>query len=128
MRKPQIKTTLMGLAIAYLLEAIVLYVLTALTIWAMVSGEAKAILTDSALVVLTGGAAIWLTFAARGLLKHKRWARSAGVFWQLIQLTIAFGTFEANVIWGFAIAVPSILVLTTLFTKEVVQATSENRD
>jgi len=128
MLKPQIKTTLMGLAIAYLLEAIVLYVLTALTIWAMVSGEAKAILTDSALVVLTGGAAIWLTFAARGLLKHKRWARSAGVFWQLIQLTIAFGTFEANVIWGLAIVLPSILVLITLFTKEVVQATSENRD
>ncbi len=105
-----------------------LYVLTGITLWAMVSGEAKAILTDSALVVLTGGAALWLTFAARALLKQKRWARSAGVFWQLIQLTIAFGTFEANVIWGFAIAVPSILVLITLFTKEVVQATSENRD
>jgi hypothetical protein len=128
MRKPQIKTTLMGLAIAYLLEAIVLYVLTGITIWAMVSGEAKAILTDSALVVLTGGAALWLTFASRALLKQKRWARSAGVFWQLIQLTIAFGTFEANVIWGLAIALPSILVLITLFTKEVVQATSENRD
>ena len=118
----------MGLAIAYLLEAIVLYVLTGITLWAMVSGDAKAILTDSALVALTGGAALWLTFASRALLKQKRWARSAGVFWQLIQLTIAFGTFEANVIWGFAIAVPSILVLTTLFTKEVVQATSENRD
>jgi len=128
MRKPQIKTTLMGLAIAYLLEAIVLYVLTALTIWAMVSGEAKAILTDSALVVLTGGAALWLTFAARALLKQKRWARGAGGFWRLIQLTIAFGTFEANVIWGLAIALPSILVLITLFTKELVQATSENRD
>jgi len=128
MRKPQIKTTLMGLAIAYLLEAIVLYVLTGITLWAMVSGQAKAILTDSALVALTGGAALWLTFASRALLKQKRWARSAGVFWQLIQLTIAFGTFEANVIWGLAIAVPSILVLTTLFTKEVVQATSENRD
>ena len=115
----------MGLAIAYLLEAIVLYVLTGLTIWAMVSGEAKAILTDSALVVLTGGAAIWLTFAARGLLKHKRWARSAGVFWQLIQLTIALGTFEANVLWGFAIAIPSVLVLITLFTKEVVEATRD---
>ena len=128
MRKPQIKTTLMGLAIAYLLEAIVLYVLTGITLWAMVSGDAKAILTDSALVALTGGAALWLTFASRALLKQKRWARSAGVFWQLIQLTIAFGTFEANVIWGLAIALPSILVLITLFTKEVVQATSENRD
>jgi hypothetical protein len=91
----------------------------------MVSGEAKAILTDSALVVLTGGAAIWLTFAAKELLKHKRWARSAGVFWQLIQLTIALGTFEANVLWGFAIAIPSVLVLITLFTKEVVEATRD---
>jgi len=125
MRKPQIRTTLRGLAVAYLLEAFVLYVLTGVTIWAMVSGEAKAILTDSALVVLTGGAALWLTFASRALLKHKRWARSAGVFWQLIQLTIALGTFEANVLWGFAIAIPSVLVLITLFTKEVVEATRD---
>ncbi len=125
MRKPPVKITLMGLAIAYLLEAIVLYVLTGVTIWAMVSGDAKAILTDSALVVLTGGAAIWLTFASRAIRKHKRWARSAGVFWQLIQLTIALGTFEANVLWGLAIAVPSVLVLITLFTKEVVEATRD---
>jgi len=125
MRKPQIRTTLRGLAVAYLLEALVLYVLTGVTIWAMVLGEAKAILTDSALVVLTGGAALWLTFASRALLKHKRWARSAGVFWQLIQLTIALGTFEANVLWGFAIAIPSVLVLITLFTKEVVEATRD---
>jgi hypothetical protein len=128
MPKLNVELTLKGLAVAYLLEAAVLYAATAVTAWSMISGEAKALLTDSALGVLTGAAAIWLTFGARAIVKHKRWARSAGVFWQLIQLTIALGTFEASVLGGLLITIPSVAVLLTLFNKQIVAATLETRD
>jgi hypothetical protein len=93
----------------------------------MTSSESKALLTDSALVILTLGAAIWLSFAGIAITKGKRWARSAGIFWQLIQLSIALGTFEASLIGGFAIALPSLAVIFALFNPKVVQATSETR-
>lgn len=122
-----IQATLRALSIAYYLEALVLYIATVAIIWAMATSTTKALLTDSALVVLTLGAAIWLTFAGRAILRGKRWARSAGIFWQLIQLAIALGTFEASLLYGYAIAIPSLAVLFTLFTKAVVKATSESR-
>ncbi|MBJ7281444.1 MAG: hypothetical protein JHD31_06240 [Rhodoluna sp.] len=127
MGKFTIQATLRALSIAYYLEALVLYIATVAIIWAMATSTTKALLTDSALVVLTLGAAIWLTFAGRAILRGKRWARSAGIFWQLIQLAIALGTFEASLLYGYAIAIPSLTVLFTLFTKAVVKATSESR-
>jgi hypothetical protein len=127
MGKLNIRTTLRAISIAYFLEALVLYLATIASIWAMTTSQSKALLTDSALVLLTLGAAIWLTFAGLAITKGKRWARSAGVFWQLIQLTIALGTFEASLLGGFAIAVPSIAVLLSLFLPDVVRATSETR-
>ena len=127
MGKFTIQTTLRALSVAYYLEALVLYIATTAIIWAMATSPTKALLTDSALVILTLGAAIWLTFAARAILRGKRWARSAGIFWQLIQLAIASGTFEASLLYGYAIAIPSLAVLFTLFTKTVVKATSEIR-
>lgn len=128
MPKLNIELTLRGLGVAFALEALVMYVATGVIIWAMLNGTATAILTDSVLALLTGLAAVWLSFASRAIVKRKRWARSAGVFWQLIQLTIAFGTFEASWLAGLAIAIPSILVFFTLFTRQVVEATMESRN
>jgi hypothetical protein len=127
MGKFTIKATLRAISIAFFLEALVLFVATGATLWAMTSSESKALLTDSALVILTLGAAIWLSFAGIAITKGKRWARSAGIFWQLIQLSIALGTFEASLIGGFAIALPSLAVIFALFSPKVVQATSETR-
>jgi hypothetical protein len=127
MGKTNIRITLRAISIAYFLESLVLYLATFVSIWAMVTSQSKALLTDSALVLLTLGAAIWLTFAGLAITKGKRWARSAGVFWQLIQLTIALGTFEASLLGGLAIAIPSIAVFITLFLPDVVRATSETR-
>jgi hypothetical protein len=127
MGKFTIKATLRALSIAFFLEGLVLFVATGATLWAMTSSQSKALLTDSALVLLTLGAAIWLSFAGIAITKGKRWARSAGIFWQLIQLSIALGTFEASLIGGFAIALPSLAVIFALFNPKVVQATSETR-
>jgi hypothetical protein len=127
MGKINIRTTLRAISVAYFLEALVLYLATLASIWAIATSQSKALLTDSALVLLTLGAAIWLSFAGLAITKGERWARSAGVFWQLIQLTIALGTFEASLLGGFAIAIPSIAVFITLFLPDVVRATSETR-
>lgn len=128
MPKLNIELTLKGLAVAFALEALVMYVATGFIIWAMATGAATAIATDAVLALLTGSAAVWLSFAAKAIINRKRWARSAGVFWQLIQLTIAFGTLEASLIGGLAIAIPSVLVFFTLFNRQVVQATLDSRN
>jgi len=127
MGKFKIETTLRAISVAFFLEALVLFVATVAIIWGMTTSQAGALLTNSALVVLTLSAGVWLTFAGIAITKGKRWARSAGVFWQLIQLAIALGTFEASLLGGFAIALPSLAVLFTLFSSEVVKATSESR-
>jgi hypothetical protein len=127
MGKFNIQTTLRALSVAFFLEALVLFVATVAIIWGMTTSQAGALLTNSALVVLTLSAGVWLTFAGIAITKGKRWARSAGVFWQLIQLAIALGTFEASLLGGFAIALPSLAVLLTLFSSEVVKATSESK-
>jgi hypothetical protein len=127
MGKINIQTTLRAISVAFFLEALVLFVATVAIIWGMTTSQAGALLTNSALVVLTLSAGVWLTFAGIAITKGKRWARSAGVFWQLIQLAIALGTFEASLLGGFAIALPSLAVLLTLFSSEVVKATSESK-
>jgi len=127
MGKFNIQTTLRAISVAFFLEALVLFVATVAIIWGMTTSQAGALLTNSALVVLTLSAGVWLTFAGIAITKGKRWARSAGVFWQLIQLAIALGTFEASLLGGFAIALPSLAVLLTLFSSEVVKATSESK-
>ena len=127
MGKIKIQTTLRAISVAFFLEALVLFVATVAIIWGMTTSQAGALLTNSALVVLTLSAGVWLTFAGIAITKGKRWARSAGVFWQLIQLAIALGTFEASLLGGFAIALPSLAVLFTLFSSEVVKATSDSR-
>ena len=127
MGKIKIQTTLRAISVAFFLEALVLYVATVAIVWGMTTSQAGALLTNSALVVLTLSAGVWLTFAGIAITKGKRWARSAGVFWQLIQIAIALGTFEASLVGGFAIALPSLAVLFTLFSSEVVKATSESK-
>lgn len=99
--------------------------------WALISGESLSFATSAALFVLVAGAAAWILFVAFNLLMGKRWARSAAVFWQLVQLAIASasfgGQFGSQEI-GWAIALPSALVLATLFTKKVVAATMRQTD
>jgi hypothetical protein len=128
MPKSSVQRTLKGLAIAYLLEALVLYIATGAAFWALIEGNTISLATTLALAAFTLGVALWLTSAARAITKGKRWARTAGIFWQLMQLTIAFGTYDVSVLGALAIALPTGAVLITLFTKDVVAATSQARD
>lgn len=128
MPKSSVQRTLKGLAIAYLLEALVLYIATGAAIWALIVGNTISLVTTLALAAFTLGVALWLTSAAKAITKGKRWARTAGIFWQLMQLTIAFGTYDFSVLGALALALPTGAVLITLFTKDVVAATSQARD
>lgn len=127
MPKSSAQRTLKGLAIALILEATVLYIATGASIWALITGDTTSVVTGVALAAICLGVALWLTSAARAITKGKRWARSAGIFWQLMQITISFGVYEASVLGALAIALASGTVLITLFTKDVAAATSQPR-
>jgi len=62
----------------------------------------------------------------KGLYAGRRWARSGAIFWQLVQLTVAWGSFTgqfANAAIGFGLIVPSVAVIALLFTKPVFDST-----
>lgn len=93
---------------------------------ALLAGETRSLVTSIALFALVAAAAIWVIFVALQLLKGKRWARSAGVFWQLVQLAVASGSFSGQFgsqAIGWSLIIPSVLVLALLFSKKVVAAT-----
>jgi hypothetical protein len=105
----------------------VLYIATGGAIWALISADTTSVVTGLALAAICLGIALWLTAASRAIVQGKRWARSAGIFWQLMQTTISFGIYEVSVLGALAIALASGAVLVTLFTKDVVAATGESR-
>jgi len=80
-----------------------------------------------AILVLTVVAALWVSTITVGTLRGRSWIRAAAVTWQLVQIFIAVGCFQgfyARPDLGWALLVPSVLVLVLLFTRSVVQATS----
>ena len=98
---------------------------------ALVSGDTRSLVTSVALFALVAAASAWVIFIGFGLRKGKRWARSAGVFWQLIQLAVASASFSGQFgsqAIGWGLILPSVWVLILLFSKKVVAATLENTD
>ena len=93
---------------------------------ATLAGEVKSLPTMLALAALGLVLAIWLAFTIKGLFDGRRWARNAAIFWQLVQLTVAWGSFTGQFAnWGIGIGliVPSVAVIGLLFEKSVFAAT-----
>jgi hypothetical protein len=93
---------------------------------ALVSGETKSLVTSVALFALVATASAWVIYIGFALRKGKRWARSGGVFWQLVQVAIATGSFGGQFgsqAIGWGLILPSALGLGLLFSKKVVAAT-----
>lgn len=128
MPKPSVQKTLNILAVAYLLEALVLYLASAGAVMALFSDEPNSLVSVLALAAMALGAGLWLTFAARAIRQGKRWARSSGIFWQLMLITVSFGIYEVSVLGALAIALPAGAVLITLFTKAVSEVTRDKED
>ena len=70
-------------------------------------------------------------FTARQLVFQKRWARSSAVYWQLIQIAIAWNSFTGDVLGYFIggwLAGSAGVGLYVLFSKDVIEATTEKID
>jgi hypothetical protein len=123
-----------GLTLATILlwaEGLFVGVLAARLGLALVSGETKSLVTSVALFALVAAASAWVIYIGFGLRKGKRWARSGGVFWQLIQLAVASASFSGQFgsqAIGWGLIIPSVWVLILLFSKKVVAATLGNTD
>jgi hypothetical protein len=103
-------------------------------LWAAVVWLILELLTDQptsfasalAILVLAVIAAAWVTTITVATLRGRSWIRAAAVTWQLVQVFVAIGCFQglyARPDLGWALLVPSVLVLVLLFTRSVIAAT-----
>ncbi len=93
--------------------------------------DAKLVASLIAICVVVGGTATYLFFVARQLVFRKRWARSAAMFWQLIQIAIAWNSFTGEVTgyyFGVWLLGTAFVGLYFVFNKTVVEQTTEQVD
>jgi len=111
-----------ALAVAWIFFALLLELL---------SGNVINVFAEIFLLVLAAGAVAWILFFMRGILKKKRWARSAAFFWQLLQAVTGAGALAeagSNQLIGVFLVVLSGIVVILLFNKTVVLNTNEENE
>lgn len=103
-------------------ETAVAAALTVFFVWGLATGQVlvwTAFVFEIALFAVTTAFLAAATFALYNL---KRWGRSAIIFWQLIQISLGYGTMEgkdANFPLAIAIFVVSGIAFIMLLTKPV---------
>jgi hypothetical protein len=110
----------LGVELSVLIAIVVTYVVATL------AGEVRSLPTMLALAALGLVLAVWLAFVVKALASGRRWARNGAIFWQLVQLTVAWGSFTgefANPLIGVGLILPSLTVIVLLFEKSVFAAT-----
>jgi len=113
------------------IEGLVVGCFALVTLSQIIMGQSRSVSTALALFGLIAAASAAIFAIARSLMAGKRWARSAALFWQLVQLSIAAGSFTGetpNVVIGWALILVSASVLILLFRKEVIAATMQQVD
>ncbi|MEY4985852.1 MAG: hypothetical protein RLZZ359_738 [Actinomycetota bacterium] len=113
------------------LEGLVVLGLAGVLLVEILAGASRSLTTALALFAMVAAAGAFVAFIAVSLYRGKRWARSAALFWQLVQLAVASASFSgefANWMIGTALIVPSVSVLALIFRKSVVAATMEQVD
>jgi hypothetical protein len=111
-----------ALAVAWIFFALLLELL---------SGNVINVFAEIFLIVLAAGAVAWILFFMRGILKKKRWARSAAFFWQLLQAVTGAGALAeagSNQLIGVFLVVLAGIVVILLFNKTVVLNTNEENE
>ncbi len=110
------------------LEAATLAVVAIILLIEILAGKTDSFVAAISLFALVAGFAAWVFGIAVNLFNGRRWARSAAMFWQLIQVAIASGSFTGQFgsqAIGWAILAPSVLGLYLVFRNDVVNATLE---
>lgn len=93
--------------------------------------DAKLVSALIALCVITSGTAAYLFFVARQLVFRKRWSRTAAIFWQLIQIAIAWNSFTGEITgyyFGAWLLATAFIALYFLLNKAVAEETTEQID
>ncbi len=133
MSKPEQKRPF-GLVLAsatVMLEGAFLGFLGSQLMLALIAGETQSFTTSVALLALVLATAAWLIFVSIKLFFGRRWARSAAVFWQLVQLAVASASFSGQFgsqAIGWLLIIPSVFGMVLLFTKKVIAATSQTAE
>jgi hypothetical protein len=117
--------------ILLLVEALALAWIFFALLLELLSGNVINVFAEIFLIVLAAGAVAWVLFFIRGILKKKRWARSAAFFWQLLQGVTGAGALAeqgVNQILGAFLVLLSGAVVLLLFNKSVVFETNEENE
>lgn len=112
-----------------------LVALEAVVLWLVVGWLVIELLTQrpaspgGGLAILALGviAAVWVSAITVGTVRLRPWIRGGAVTWQLVQIMVAVGCFQglyARPDVGWAILLPSLVVIVLAFTPKIVAATS----
>ena len=129
--KPALPKALKAIIWLIFAEGLVVASLAAVLLADILLGNSRSVPTALALFGMVVAAGAFVIFISWSLRRSKRWARSAALFWQLIQLAIATGSFTGqfgNAAIGLGLIVPSLAVIVLIFRKDVVAATMAEGD
>ncbi|WP_233199543.1 hypothetical protein [Cryobacterium sp. N22] len=118
---------LITLALLLAAEAALLWTAVVWLILELLTDQPASLASALAILALTVVAALWVSAIVVGTLRGRSWIRAAAVTWQLVQVFVAIGCFQglyARPDLGWALLIPSVLVIVLLFTRSVLEATS----
>lgn len=108
------------------IEALGLAALAVVLLVDLITGGPSSYLAAIALFVLTAAAAAGVGAIAVNALRGSSWIRGAAVTVQVLQLTVAIGSFQgvfARPEVGWLLLVPAVAILVLLFTRSVIAHT-----
>lgn len=118
---------LLLLALIIFLESTLLFAALGYLIFELSSEQPQSYPSAIALSILTALAAVWVAVIAVNVLRRQAWIRGAAVVWQVLQISVAIGSFQgvfARPDIGWLLLIPAIVVIGLLFTKPVLAATT----
>ena len=118
------------LAAILLAEAALLWAAVVWLIIELLIETPTSLATAFAILVLVLIAALWVSAIAVNSMRRRSWIRGAAVTWQLVQIAVAIGSFQglyARPDLGWALLLPSVVVLVLLFQPRVIAETTSAR-
>jgi uncharacterized membrane protein len=113
------------------IEALIIALVFFSLLLELLSGNVINVYAEIFLIVLAAGSIAWVLNFSRGILRGKRWARSAAFFWQLLQGVVGAGALaeqSSNRIIGVILVILSGVVVILLFNKNFVAETNRETE
>ncbi|KGJ72918.1 hypothetical protein GY21_12195 [Cryobacterium roopkundense] len=109
------------------LEAVVLWLVAGWLVIELLTQRPASLGGGLAILALAVIAAVWVSAITIGAVRRRPWIRGGAVTWQLVQIMVAVGCFQglyARPDVGWALLLPSLVVIVLAFTPKIVAATS----